>query len=148
VALRRTTAAALGVALLGAVALPASAARCDVIQVETLTPHVPPPPAALARGRALALPVSVTRLEGSTPVAAPDVTVHVGLAGGLGDTYWGAYDTVTTSGDGTATARLLVPREARGQGVLDVEVVKVVVDAPCAGVEEHGRVTGPWSRAR
>jgi hypothetical protein len=134
--------------LLAGVLAPSAAAepgRCDVIQLETLTPRVGAPPRVVAPGKVLALDVQVVRAGGTqAELPAEGVRVLVGLTG----SDWGAYDDVLTDAKGTARARLAVPRGARGAAEADVEVYRVVVDAPCAAVEEHGRVTLPWGRAR
>ena len=145
---RRTTALALGLALLGLAAPAASAGRCDTVLLETLTPHVPAAPSRVVPGRTVVVAVDVVRLEGSATLPAEGIDVLVSLTGGVGDTYWGAYATVASGADGRAVASLAVPRTARGAAELDVEVTREVVDLPCAGVEEHGRVTLPWGTAR
>ena len=132
-------------ALLGLVlaATPAHAAsaRCDTKQVETLTARLPAAPPEVHAGQALTVPVSVVRAAGTpAELAAFDVEVLVGLTG----KGWGAYDRQVSSMDGTATARVVVPTGVTGKATLDVEVVRVVVAAPCLNVEEHGRITRPW----
>lgn len=134
-------------ALLGLVlgmAAPAhAAARCDTKQVETLTARLPAAPATVRAGRPLEVPVSVVRAAGTpAELGAFDVEVLVGLTG----KGWGAYDRQVSSMDGSVTARLDVPTGVTGKVTLDVEVVRVVVAAPCLNVEEHGRTTRPWGR--
>lgn len=140
---RRTT----FLALLAGALVPgtASAARCDVIQLETLTVRFAGPPPSLRSGRPVTLVVDVVR-GARTPaaLAASDVEVFVGLTGDG----WGAYDRRVTDAAGRVTASLAVPKGVRGPTELDVEGVRVVVDAPCAAVEEHGQVVTPWARVR
>jgi hypothetical protein len=134
--------ALLGLVLVGA---PAHASeRCDTKQVETLTARLPGAPAVVHAGSSLTVPVSVVRAAGTpAELGAFDVEVLVGLTG----KGWGAYDRQVSATDGTATARVAVPSGVTGTATLDVEVVRVVVAAPCLNVEEHGRTTRPWGRA-
>lgn len=130
-------------ALLGLtlVTLPAQAEqRCDTKQVETLSVKVGTAPANLRPGQPIDVPVSVVR-GADTP--AFDVQVLVGLSG----LRWGAYAQLMSGMDGRAVVHLVVPTDAVGKAVLDVEVVRGLVNAPCVVIEEHGRVSRPWGRA-
>ena len=128
-------------ALVVGFAVPAQAAdRCDTRQIETLTPRLPAAPVLVHAGKALQIPVSVVRTGGSP---AFDVEVFVGLTG----KGWGAYNQQVSGSDGSATAKVDVPAGVAGAATLDVEVVRVLIGAPCLVVEEHGRVTRPWGRA-
>lgn len=133
--------------LLAAALVPAqaSAARCDITQLETLTVRVGPAPASLRSGRPVALVADVVR-GGGTPAEAPaaGIEVFVGLTGAG----WGTYDSRVTDASGRITAALPLPRGVRGASELDVEAVRVVLDAPCLTVEEHGRVVRPWAQVR
>ena len=138
----------LRLALLGLVlglAAPSHAAsRCDTKQVETLTVRLPAAPAVVRTGTTLQVPVSVVRAAGTpAELGAFDVEVLIGLTGNG----WGGYDQQRTAMDGTATARVVVPAGVTGKAALDVEVVRVVLAAPCMNVEEHGRITRPWGHA-
>lgn len=141
--MRRTTCLVLLVAAL--VPAHASAARCDITQLETLTVRVGSAPASLPSGRPVAVAAVVVRGAG-TPAELPatGIEVFVGLTGAS----WGAYDSRVTDASGRVTALLPVPRGVRGATELDVEAVRVVLDAPCLTVEEHGRVVRPWARVR
>lgn len=141
--MRRTTCLVLLVAAL--VPAHASAARCDITQLETLTVRVGPAPPSLPSGRPVALAIDVVRGAG-TPAELPasGIEVFVGLTGAG----WGAYDIRVTDASGRVTAALPLPKGVRGPTELDVEAVRGILDAPCLTVEEHGRVVVPWSRVR
>lgn len=142
--MRRTTCAALLVVAL-APAAGAAPARCDITQVETLTPRFGPAPKALPAGKPFTLAVKVLRAAG-TPAELPaeDVEVQVGLKGAG----WSTYGQVVTDAQGKGVTQLAVPRGVKGAAEIDVEVFRVLVDAPCLTIEEHGRVTTGWGQVR
>jgi len=125
--------------LVGLVA-PASAAQaCDTVQVETLDTQLPAAPVTVAPGRALLLPLRVTRAG----AAASGVDVFAALGG----PDFAVYKSGVTGSDGTAVLSLAVPRTARGPVALDVQAYRTLVDLPCAGIEEYDRSARPWGRA-
>lgn len=143
-ALLRTTCAALLVVAL-APAAGAAPAICDITQVETLTPRFGPAPKTLAAGKPFSLAVKVVRAAG-TPAELPadDVEVQIGLKGAG----WSTYGQVVTDPQGKGVTKLAVPRGVKGAAEIDVEVFRVLVDAPCLTIEEHGRVITSWGKVR
>jgi hypothetical protein len=129
------------VLLLAALIAPATAAQaCDILQVETLEAELPAAPGALQAGRALTLPVRVTR--GGQP--AGEVNVFVALRG----SGFSAYKSAVTDAAGKVTLPIAVPASARGAAELDLEVYRTLVDLPCAEIEEYDRRTEAWGRVR
>lgn len=142
--MRRTTGALLLLLVLAPVAEAAPApARCDITQLETLTPRPGTPPSRLTAGRPTAVVVDVVRGAGTAAeVPAQGIEVLIGLTGDG----WGSYDSVVTGADGRVRVTLAVPRGVRGPAELDVEVVRVLTALPCLSIEEHGRVVRSWGR--
>lgn len=126
--------------------LPAQAAavRCDITQLETLTPRFSPPPKQLVAGRRVAVIIDVVRAAGTAAErGAEGIEVLVALTG----KDWGGYDLLATNAQGRAVAHVLVPRQARGRAELELDVFRTVVGLPCLTVEEHGRAVTAWSKA-
>ncbi|HVE73669.1 MAG TPA: hypothetical protein VNA30_01045 [Mycobacteriales bacterium] len=118
----------------------AAAEVCDITQVETLTIHLPARPATVPVGRAISLPVRVTRGD----QAAADVNVAVALVTPLVD----AFTRGVTAADGSVRLSLTLPKGARGVTELDVEAYRTVIELPCLTIEEYDRTTTPWAKVR
>lgn len=132
--------AVLLLVLVGLVAPASAASACDTVQLETLDTALPTAPVTVAAGRALSLPLRVTRAG----AAAAGVDVFVALDGRDFAVYKGG----VTAADGTAVLSLAVPRTARGPLEIDVQAYRTLVDLPCAGIEEYDRNALPWGRVR
>ena len=125
--------------LLGVLVVPAGGAQaCDTTQVESLDTRLPKPPARVAPGRTMTVPVEVTRAG----QPATDVSVFVVLNGAQ----FAASRSGTTGADGTVALRVDVPADARGPAELDVQAYRTLVHLPCAAVEEYDRSAHPWGR--
>ena len=118
-----------------------AANACDNKRVHTFASAIPKThPATIKAGSKVRLTITVTR-GGVVPASA----IEVGLT--LRGASWFGYGSGVTDGNGVVTTTVAVPKKARGNATLVVDVYHQLVSLPCGNIEEYDYVETPWGKA-